>query len=192
VQSTQAAEAPSQFDQEALQERQSRGSRQVRGQDGGPSFSQAQEEGPQEVIMKLLIQRYDSLFYGRVIDNLLSKGFARLGQGSFRVTFGRGKVVVKVPYNQNGFEDNLTEAFNWRKYRDKPNLNGYLFAPCRLLPDATLMMVHVDTKVFHEELPHWTRYIDGQQVGRYKGKLVAYDYACDAGHQLDAKCTYLL
>lgn len=141
--------------------------------------------------MKLLVKKYDPLHFGRVTEKLLNQGFEKIGQGSFRVTYARGKVVIKIPYNQAGFEDNLTEAYNWRKYKSTPNTRGFVFAPCRLLPDGSLMMVKVEGIRDWNTIPFWAYKIDGTQCGYHKGKLVAYDYACDAGHNWEAKIHFL-
>ena len=39
------------------------------------------------------------------------------------------------------------------------------------------MMVAVDPQV--ESSPEWAGRVDCEQVGTYKGQVVAYDYACD-------------
>jgi len=136
--------------------------------------------------MTLRIKQFDSSYFQEVETKLKNLGFHYLGEGGFRVAYGLKNYVIKVPYNEEGFEDNLTEAYTWRRYKNKPHHQGYMFAPCRLLPDATLLMVKVNPVRNRNNLPSWTKYIDCEQVGEYKGRIVAYDYACDTGHRYDA------
>lgn len=105
---------------------------------------------------------------------LSRRGFAYLGCGSFRRGFRRGNIVIKVPYCHQGFEDNITEAYVYRQFRNNPNEKGFVFAPCRLLPNACLMMPYVSARCV---MPDWTFNIDNQQCGEYKGRIVAYDSA---------------
>ncbi len=115
--------------------------------------------------------------------HLESVGFHKVNYGSFRATYIRGKVVVKVPRNMDGEIDNRVEAAGWRKYKSNPTKDGILMAPCRLLPNGCLMMAAVEQCYVdpHEEgTKHsWVAHIEGWQVGKYRGKIVAYDYALD-------------
>jgi hypothetical protein len=118
--------------------------------------------------------------YDATCDALKSRGFEYVGAGMFRAVFMRGGVVVKVPHNKDGYIDNRTEAAAWRKYRNKPTSRGAYVAPCRLLDDGCLMMVSVDSdNINYANLPAWARQIDCSQVGMYKGRMVAYDFALD-------------
>jgi hypothetical protein len=74
--------------------------------------------------------------------------------------------------------DNRVEAAAWRKYKSQPTDLGIHLAPCRLLTNGCLMMVTIE-KLNAWDHPLWAKKIDGQQVGSYKGKTVAYDYALD-------------
>lgn len=116
----------------------------------------------------------------RIIAELVKRGFEHVGGGMFREAYMRKGVVIKVPHNRDGYVDNRTEAAAWRKYRNKPTSLGVYLAPCRLLPNGCLMMRAVDTeRPNYSSLPTWAQSIDCSQVGFYKGRLVAYDYALD-------------
>lgn len=132
-------------------------------------------------ITRLILKEFDRSFYYKVEEELEKKGFKNVGCGSFRTTFQRGKIVVKVPRHWDGFDDNIGEAHAYRKYRNNPKPeDGIVFAPCRLLPNGCLMMVYVEY-VDHEELPDWGQKLDGSQAGEYKGRIVAFDSGCDLG-----------
>lgn len=119
------------------------------------------------------------------VEQLESKGFYYLGSGSFRKTWARKNVVVKIPSNLDGVVDNRVEASVWRRYRNQPNSFGYHFAPCRLLPNGCLMMVKVEWRDMRDEdRAEWIRFIDSNQVGKYKGRVVAYDYALDVPERI--------
>lgn len=116
--------------------------------------------------------------------HLESKGFDRIGAGSFRRVYRRGNVVVKVPKSHDGMCDNLIEAQAWRTLRNRPSSSGVICAPCRILPNNCLMMVVVEGyAVFDEDglykvdKPLWVQTLDQEQAGLYKGRWVAYDYA---------------
>ena len=129
----------------------------------------------------LLIKEFDADYYKQVGKELEDKGFTLIGSGSFRNTYKRGKVVVKVPRHWDGFDDNIGEAYAWRKYRNEPKAeDGIVFAPSRLLSNGCLMMVLVKP-MSYDDLPDWGRYLDGSQAGEYKGRIVAYDAGCDLG-----------
>jgi hypothetical protein len=108
---------------------------------------------------------------------IIALGFKYIDNGAFRNTFQRGKVVIKIPRNSDGINDNRVEAAAWRKYKNKPTDRGILLAPCRLLPNNCLMMATVDTRRDVDEEPPWVNKIEGEQVGEYRGRVVAYDYA---------------
>lgn len=108
---------------------------------------------------------------------LESKGFSLIGSGLFRRTFVRKKIVVKIPRRMDGLLDNQSEALTWHKYRERQTSSGIYVAPCRLLSNGCLMMVKVDSSQrFAEE---WTRLLDGRQAGKYKDRIVAYDFGLD-------------
>lgn len=84
-------------------------------------------------------------------------------------------MVVKVPTNAWGIRYSIAEAYGYRKFRNESDPNGRIYAPCRLLQSACLMMVYVERINDYYNLPTWARYIDGSQAGTYKGRIVAYD-----------------
>jgi hypothetical protein len=110
---------------------------------------------------------------------LKSNGFVPIGMGSFRQTYRRDRIVVKVPRGLDGISDNIAEAISWKKYRDRPTPYEQYLAPCRLLANKALMMVHVDTDIPYYNKPEWCRKIDSAQVGKYKGRIVAFDYGLE-------------
>lgn len=128
--------------------------------------------------------RYNCDLYDAFIDHLEKAGFTYIGSGGFRKTYARNKVVIKVPYSQDGVYDNLTEARAWAKFKSKPTKYGIELAPCRLLPNGCLMMVKVERKIDKNiKVPMWANDVDGGQVGQYKNKIVAYDYALDVAER---------
>jgi hypothetical protein len=114
---------------------------------------------------------------------LIERGFEKVGWGSFRATYQRGKIVIKVPRNSDGMVDNMVEARAWHKYKNSPTKDGVFLAPCRLLENGCLMMVAVDVQFFNHSddagAPDWMKQIEGWQIGLYRGKMVAYDFALD-------------
>lgn len=105
-------------------------------------------------------------------------GFEVIGSGSFRIAWMRDNVVIKVPLVADGVMDNRIEAKAWRVYRDRPTQTGICVPPSRLLKNDCLMMAYVEED-FHQVLPEWAERIDCRQVGLYKGRIVAYDFALD-------------
>jgi hypothetical protein len=127
---------------------------------------------------------YDEDVYETFASKLKTRNFRYLGHGSFRRVYERKNIVVKVPTMQDGLYDNMIEAYAWRQLRDRPTQHGIVCAPNRLLPNGCLMMVKLDTKLYDENgayrrLPGWVDAIEKNQVGFYKGRVVAYDYAID-------------
>jgi len=118
-------------------------------------------------------------------QHLLTRGFREIGYGSFRRTFKRGKVVIKVPRCNDGANDNRVEAAAYRKYKNGPTSQGIFMAPCRILSNYCLMMVHVEGAYLYadeddgKKVPHWAKLVEGRQCGYYHGRLVAYDFALD-------------
>lgn len=132
--------------------------------------------------MRLSVKEFDEDYYQEFETQLLKKGFKHLGTGAFRRTFGRGKIVIKIPYNDAGFQDNITEAYAYRTFRNEADpKTEAVFAPCRLLPNGCLMMVYIEY-AWSEGMPRWTHYIDGGQCGFYKDRVVAYDSGGDISH----------
>jgi len=125
--------------------------------------------------------------YNHFSIHLESIGFEYYGEGCSRKAYCRKNAVIKVPLGEFGVIDNLAEARAYRLHRNKP-MDGIVLAPCRLLNNFCLMMPRVDIKSWNElnrlihpvdKIPAWVYRIDGNQVGFYKDKLVAYDYAGD-------------
>ena len=117
--------------------------------------------------------------YDAFRQHLMDIGFTWLSYGSFRSVYVRGKVAIKVPRNGDGIIDNRVEAQAWRTYKNKPTNRDIMLAPCRLLPNGCLMMVAVSGLPDNVDYPSWVDTVDAGQVGLHKGKVVAYDYACD-------------
>jgi hypothetical protein len=111
-------------------------------------------------------------------EYLESVGFQCLDSGDSRIAYQRGNVVIKVPRNTSGIVDNDVESCVWHLYKNSPTPEGFYLAPCRLLKNGALMMVAVDTED-KSDPPAWAENIDGCQVGLYKQRHVAYDYALD-------------
>lgn len=117
-------------------------------------------------------------------------GFHYIDSGDFRHVWTRDKMVVKIPKNGDGIIDNLIEARAWRKYRHHQTSLGIYLAPCRLLSNGCLVMRKVSfdfwptgrldesgVSSWKEPRPEWAFKIDSVQVGLYRGRFVAYDYA---------------
>jgi len=126
----------------------------------------------------LVIKEYNSDYFENFKEFLLEKGFAHIGSGHFRAGYRRKNIVIKVPENKFGFEDNILEAHAYKIYRNKPDKYGRVFAPARLLTNACVMMPFI-TKIDESEtnLPKWCLEIDNVQCGYYKDKIVVYDSA---------------
>lgn len=127
---------------------------------------------------------YDEDSMDEFQSHLETKGFYRIGAGSFRRVYRRKNVVVKVPKSHDGMCDNLIEAQAWKTLRNRPSSSGVICAPCRILPNGCLMMVVVDHAevcaedgTYKVEKPEWVETLDQEQAGLYKGQWVAYDYA---------------
>lgn len=129
-------------------------------------------------MFNLLVKQYDNVIHSAIQKHLENTGWEYIGCGSFRTAFRRKNAVIKVPHNQEGFEDNLAEAYAYRKYRSNPGLYGIVFAPCRLLPSGCLLMPYI-ARANYMQLPNWAQRIDGAQAGKYKDRFVAYDSGFD-------------
>ena len=123
----------------------------------------------------LYTREYKPSFYSLIEKELESVGFTEIGEGCSRRGWRRDNVVVKVPTNTWGIKYSIAEAFGYRKFRNESDTLGRVYAPCRLLPSACLMMVYVTTLTDYNELPNWAWNIDGAQAGKYKDRIVAYD-----------------
>ena len=72
----------------------------------------------------------------------------------------------------------LKQQFGY-KYKNNKTPRGLYLAPCRLLHNRCLLMVYVEIDVYDRKMPKWVRFVDNEQVGIYKDRYVAYDYALD-------------
>jgi len=129
-------------------------------------------------MMPQLVQRhFDENYYDEYRFELSKNGFEKIGQGASRFGYKRGKTVIKVPYNSGGYSDCIMEAYVYRRFR-RADYCGMYFAPCRLLPNACLMMPYLE-RMNWDDVPMWAKRMDGGQCGRYKDRIVAYDSAYD-------------
>lgn len=130
-------------------------------------------------------------------EALETKGFTFVGHGKDRFTFlsPNRRYVLKFPRWDSGLWANEREAKLWKETLGRPDLNGIVYAPCRLLKDGILIMWAV-TSAYGEtygcsvarkagldysgngdDLPNWVSSVDCSQVGiLHNGKLAAYDY----------------
>lgn len=123
--------------------------------------------------------------YDNFTKHLSQIGFKRLDSGDFRSVWVRNKIVIKIPLSMDGAIDNLVEAKAWRKYKKKKAKLGIYLAPCRILPNCTLMMVKVNLSYSYKKNPDWSQMIDQEQVGIYKKRFVCYDYALDIPERIE-------
>ena len=130
---------------------------------------------------RLTRTQYDYDYYRQYEDVLVKASFSHLGVGAYRRAYRRNNIVVKIPQSHLGMLDNIYEAYAYRKYRLQPGFNGEVYAPCRLLSNACVMMVFTKHITLPGDLPEWSKWIDGQQVGMFNGRVVVYDSACDIG-----------
>ena len=126
----------------------------------------------------LINKVYDRISFEDYEQTIKDNGAIFLGEGASRKGYKYKKSVIKIPHNEWGFQDNIIEAYAYNLYGRKPDENGYIFAPCKLLNNGCLLMVLVDRRPY-KELPSWANYIDGGQCGIYNGRWVVYDSACD-------------
>jgi len=135
-------------------------------------------------------ENYDQEYedhYSSFVKLLESIGFHYVGSGSFRHVYCRKNIVIKIPRNYNGEIDNIMEAKAYRKYKNGPTNLGLYLAPCRMLRDKCLMMMKVNTFMIEGEYPDWANYdnIDHRQVGQYRNRIVAFDFALNLSERLD-------
>lgn len=102
-----------------------------------------------------------------------------LGEGRNRAVYllPSGKNVIKIPLNDDGINDNLTEEYRYRFQRK----TWYPLARCRLLNGShNLIMEYVEFPNSYcelREIHSWIDFVDCWQVGYNRaGKVVAYDY----------------
>jgi hypothetical protein len=117
--------------------------------------------------------------YAALIEKYYDRFGTPIGAGLTRVTFQtRRGTVVKVPYNEDGV------AANWRERNERDIPMPWR----RMNSDGTLEMSKVRTyyidsnftpdgnfPVDEDDWPEWAWDIDSNQIGLYKGQLVAYD-----------------
>ncbi len=129
--------------------------------------------------------------YIEFVNSIKKAGFEEIDEGSFRVVYARNNIVIKIPMNEDGEIDNRVEAAVWRKYKSNPTDRGLYLAPCRLLPNGCLMMGKCNFDYTSEESDqrwssgHWSKNVDNYQVGKYHGRIVAYDYALNVSERMD-------
>ena len=111
-------------------------------------------------------------------NHLKEKGFKYLSEGSFRRVYERKNIVIKIPTFSDGLLDNRVEHAAYHKYWNGPTRRGIYLAPCRLLANGCLMMKKLTWNSYFSR-PAWSKLIDGGQVGPYKERVVAYDFALD-------------
>ena len=135
-------------------------------------------------------------------DGFMSRlGYTLLGTGRHRRTYisHNRRYVIKFPINEYGMRANVQEAKTYKRHKNKPNYNGVVYAPCRLIQGCIVMMWAMET-VFgttrreidagktglvknvtdHPMFPAWAYHIDSSQVGIMRnGRIAAYDYTED-------------
>lgn len=108
------------------------------------------------------------------------RSYAYLGEGRNRRVFlsPNGRYVVKVPKNDQGYWDNVSEH---RAYRCGGWLGKGRHARCRIHAESGILVME---RVRCESSPdvldanQWTSAVDCGQVGwTHDGRLVAYDFA---------------
>lgn len=128
--------------------------------------------------------------YVEFINHITKAGFEQIDSGSFRNVFARKNIVIKVPMNSDGEIDNRVEAAVWKKYKNNPTDRGIYLAPCRLLPNGCLMMGKCKFDYTEAEITerwshgHWSSKVEGNQIGKYRNRMVAYDYALNVSERL--------
>lgn len=110
-------------------------------------------------------------------NKLESSGWKFIGKGRHRRVIRRKNVIIKIPYQPDGMKANEIEYNLYKNYRNDWDSEHHLYyAPCKLLLNGCLMMRYV--KVIDNDFPDWAaRMIDGPQVGYYKNRIVAFDFA---------------
>lgn len=102
-----------------------------------------------------------------------------LGVGSDRIVYELGSGVVKIPRYAGGVEINEREVARCERGMPFP------VAECEMAEQGRLVMervVPVNPAEFGD-LPHWTEFVAGHQVGRRADQLLAYDY----GSEIDTR-----
>lgn len=103
-----------------------------------------------------------------------------LGHGTDRIVYELGNdAVVKIPRYAGGVEINKCEAARCERGMPFP------VAECEMAEQGRLVMERVMPVNPAEfgDLPHWTEFVGGHQVGRRADQLLAYDY----GSEIDTR-----
>ena len=113
--------------------------------------------------------------FSKEIENM---GYEYRSNGCFRNVYHRKGYVIKIPKSTDGVVDNIMEARAYSLYKNAPTSRGIYLAPCKLLPNLSLLMVFVRA-IRDCEYPSWAEEVEGEQIGFYKNRPVAFDYALD-------------
>jgi hypothetical protein len=115
----------------------------------------------------------------KCIKFFIGRGFRTMRRGRNRLVFldGNHNVVIKVPSNTHGIDDNYYEYKNQndsKRIGDRAK-NRILVMPKTGIP--ILVMEKLNLSVSDQERPDWASYYDCSQVGRdRRGRFKAYDY----------------
>ena len=114
-------------------------------------------------------------------NNLIDNGWKFVGSGRHRRVLKRKNYVIKIPWQIEGVQANISEFKLYRKFK-KESDNGKQYAPCKLINNNCLIMKYVkviDPDFSHKEIDQWVFYLkDGAQVGYDSdGNLLAFDYS---------------
>lgn len=114
-----------------------------------------------------------------LVKEKLTKKYGRANAtGRNRLVFYSKNFVIKVPKNEDGLNDNTTEA---RSYQLSKKYKNPELAPARLIhlyDLPVIVMSKLNTDVPIKDLPDWASFYDTFQVGLdRKGRFKAYDYA---------------
>lgn len=98
-----------------------------------------------------------------------------LGKGTQRWVYDMGVYVLKVPLDEAGLMANDREANTFKRWKNRPDLDGCYYARCHLWKNGWLLMEKITP--LKEDPPEWADWIDCHQVGQTRhGKVVAYDF----------------
>lgn len=127
------------------------------------------------------LEQYLAKHVPAIYKKLKTKYGNPIGAGRNRVTFKRGNIVIKVPKNELGIHDNMSEARTYKKWKGHEKEDFYARSKIIRISDIPiLLMIHVDisTKgLSKEERPWFADFVDSMQIGTTrKGEWKAYDY----------------
>jgi hypothetical protein len=126
-------------------------------------------------------------------------GYEFIAEGRMRATYRspNKRFVLKFPKEKWGLDGNISEAKRYSTHKNNPDPenHGAVYAPCRLIQGAILMMWAVEksygtsggciealhdgklSKLNRKEAPHWVQFLDCDQAGILpNGRVVAFDY----------------